>query len=1104
MTTGDPTFVLGECIAEGPTVAVYHAEDEEGRPVVVRVVTEADPRHGASGELPVELERQARTAHPGLAGLVAHGNFRAGPPDWLEGVGVEEGSWFAHPFATGGVVGRDVVPASWPAIESVLVQLLGTLSHLHARQWTHGAVTDGCVLYFPDRQPWIKLDAFRGVGPGERGTFETPPEAEASRRAALGPWSDLYSVGRFAERLVRGGSELDGERVDATSGGEVPEGVLRWVERMTAENPWHRPRSAARAIGELAALDAREAGGAEVSLRVSESSEIASDEVTEPAVRPGVFEGVEGYVRSGGPSSPSPELGSVMESRLERERDWAERACRRASGEVAASVEVPPVGREEALRRLAEAFEGVVRDESTEVVRVEGPVGAGGSLLVNWFGRTVREMGLARFSSTIHSRFGGRHEGVDGLFRRIFLGELAGFDDGAPSIGKRIRTRATRTGEVEAEVLDLDVRAALHLVGRKPSDFDYRFSSRQEKFAVAARLLDYLSEDRPFVLAFDEVRYSRESSEFVEYLADEATAPPVLVLTTAHGEGRRNRVDDVACSPDTTVCLEAIGDGRVEEFFGDLSGEGREIAEAFGDGASAPPLVLREWVRDRQLGGEVDSASVDASPSDSDLKRIWLHRFERLGPGGRGAVEVASVLGRSVDGEEWRAACRRAGIEIPTHLVARLVRLGVAHRESHGWRFAHPTVRRASRSCARRAGRLAEIADAASTVVESTSTDGHDGDLRRARLLELAERRSEEADALITAIDGAMTVGALEGLEALFDRHGRTTERLEGEERREHRIRHELSRVQLAVERSDFDEAGSRLDALFPELRQGSPSESLVKAILLSAALLERRGHLRAALRRTDEAMRIADEIGETASKGLAVKKRGSVKLWQAEWAEAIEAFRRASELFGETGCEREVLKTQRWLMVPYTYCGELEIVERAAESLRQRALEAGDRWTAAQTTNQLGEVARYRGNWAEARRQYRAFRRASERLGLYNERVGRINLGLVDVGAGDFRRARRRFDELVDLCGDDAFGQIEPTVRLGHAAALAGVGDEEGFRRAVERAGRALDRGESRKYDQFWIAERIEEIGARRGWSDDWVGSGFPLVVGGLREYFE
>jgi serine/threonine protein kinase len=236
--------VLGDVLATGGMGAVHDGQ-WDGRPVAVKVLAPAHAREEAYVRaFRTEARAMATLDHEAIVAVLALGRFETGPHAGCPYVVMER--------ADGNLVdacGRH----PWPWVAARLLSLLDGLAHAHARGITHRDLKPANVLLYGDAVRLADFGLARAFEAVEGGSREQPAgtpgympdEQRHGRWRDIGPWTDLYALGRLALDLV---ATPDGRSI------LVPEGFDRWVSRLRQPDAVDRYRRAADARAGLVAL----------------------------------------------------------------------------------------------------------------------------------------------------------------------------------------------------------------------------------------------------------------------------------------------------------------------------------------------------------------------------------------------------------------------------------------------------------------------------------------------------------------------------------------------------------------------------------------------------------------------------------------------------------------------------------------------------------------------------------------------------------------------------------------------------------------------------------------------------------------------------------
>ena len=210
---GLPGYRLLGLIARGGFSFVYLAEDEAGAQVAIKeylpaalsVRTGRDPA-------PAPSERDAAPFRDGLRCFFEEGRVLASVshPNVVRVLNffrANDTAYLVMRHEPGGTLKQRLVQASAPLPESWLrrtvAQLLNGLREVHARKLLHLDIKPANIHLREDASPvLIDFGASRRMLCAETPTLRpiftlgfAPPEVQTGSREALGPWSDIYSVG---------------------------------------------------------------------------------------------------------------------------------------------------------------------------------------------------------------------------------------------------------------------------------------------------------------------------------------------------------------------------------------------------------------------------------------------------------------------------------------------------------------------------------------------------------------------------------------------------------------------------------------------------------------------------------------------------------------------------------------------------------------------------------------------------------------------------------------------------------------------------------------------------------------------------------------------
>ena len=602
------------------------------------------------------------------------------------------------------------------------------------------------------------------------------------------------------------------------------------------------------------------------------------------------------------------------------------------------------------------------------VVVLQGGAGCGKSSLAAALGERAAELGLVELHTVVH-------------------GETTGPEDGVgPAIARMLRVRGLLAEQVheqlerEPGLREADRRALLSLLTGRPAGV-------AERHAALRGLLELRSGRRPLLLWIEDAQWGADALALVAHLATWGSLSrwPILAVITA-----REMAEESAEAQLLTRILATPRARRIE--VGPLAPGHRHalihevlrvddpLARDIERRTEGNPLfavqLVGEWIkRGALVPGEAGFVlQAGLSPElPADLHALWQERVGAALQGRpaseREALELAAILGMSVDAEEWAQAVRRAGLWASGGLVEHLVRAGLLQPPVGGaFTFIHALLRESLVRSAKAGGRAGRWHRAAAAVL---ADQGERARLRLGRHL-LALGAWEEALPALTA--GAWgLVRQSEYLAAdiaLADRE-RAVAALGLSPEDPRRVEGALMRARVARRRGDHAAARAFAAEAEAGARSGGHRALRVEALREESRHAQHEGRRREALRLLEAAEGLCEPGLKRAwvqrDRGLLLVALGreagpSLRVAAATFTEAGEDFGRATCLVGVA------TEAARKGAAPAALLDE-------AETAFTRAMAAQEPvWSLAG----LGDVARLRGDLELAVQRYDA---AIERL---------------------------------------------------------------------------------------------------------------------------
>lgn len=334
--------------------------------------------------------------------------------------------------------------------------------------------------------------------------------------------------------------------------------------------------------------------------------------------------------------------GKPGETILDETTRRSAQAAERERGRFAS----PMVGRDRERRRLNDAFEQAVGDNSCQLFTVLGTAGVGKSRLVQEFLEGIAERALVARGRCLP--YG---EGITFWPLLEAIKEVAELDDTAAVEENRARLVALLEDEPEPELVAQRVTEIIGMAEAK--------AGVEESFEAARKFLEALGRQRALVVVFDDVHWAESTFlDLVEHLADWSRGAPILLLCMARPELLEVRSSWAGGKLNaTTVLLEPLSDSECMELVSNLMGEDEladRLEQRIAEAAEGNPLFVEEMlsmlIDDGLLVAENgrwavvgDLAAVPVPPT---IHALLAARLDQLDDGERAVLERAAVEGK--------------------------------------------------------------------------------------------------------------------------------------------------------------------------------------------------------------------------------------------------------------------------------------------------------------------------------------------------------------------------------------------------------------------------------------------------------------------------
>jgi tetratricopeptide (TPR) repeat protein len=688
-----------------------------------------------------------------------------------------------------------------------------------------------------------------------------------------------------------------------------------------------------------------------------------------------------------------------------------------------------------------------VRERGFRAVLVAGEPGIGKTRLVREFARTAHEQGATVLAGSCREETLVPYQPfVEALGHYVACSSPA-------ELAVHITPRRAQLAAIVPELEDPGTASV-------PTGF----GAEQERFrlfeAVSSLLAD-AAHLRPLVLVLDDLHWADQPSLLLlRHLAHSAQGAPLIVLGTyrpveiddehplsaALAEMRRARVVE-------QLALSGLGEAEVAELIVGRAGQAapRGFVRRVANRSEGNPFFIEELLHD--VGAEADWDEAAGGVPDS-VRDLLLRRLRGLGDDCHQALSVAAVAGRDFELDVLERV-----LDYPRDQLIDLVEEGIGADvlveppQSVGrLSFSHALFRETiyeQLSATRKAAIHGRIAAA----IEETPTDRPDeragtlayhfraaGELRKAfdyhRRAAAAAERVHAQETALENLEGAivagemlgMTVATEETIRDLYRARAWTLELLGEPEGALADLKQALEGARAAGDRGTEMHAQNSLGTHWHML---DPQAS-------------RRCH--------EEALRIAEELGDDSGQVSALNRLSLVFANELEFAEAVELGERALEIARRAGDELAVSRAMDSLKFAALQLGDLERLEELCAELEQAQRQRGDLWYLQWTLCESSYVPLERCDWQEAER------RVAEALAT-SERIGDSQTGVLICDTSSWIARCRG-----DYAGSLAFGREALERGDTHAGwlgwAAAGLATPLLDLRAAEEAVAVLERG--------------------------------------------
>jgi predicted ATPase len=485
----------------------------------------------------------------------------------------------------------------------------------------------------------------------------------------------------------------------------------------------------------------------------------------------------------------------------------------------------------------------------------------------------------------------------------------------------------------------------------------------------------------------------------------------------------------------------------------DLVGEGTlpdELAAVLLARAEGNPFYLRELLRSLRDTGSIVEAEgrwtfdphVLVEVPDT-VERVVLARIDRLPPRDRDLLNAAAVIGREF---ELPLLARTAGTDLSPDSLANLTRLGLFEGAAgNEYRFSHPLIQETAYFSMLRRGR-AELHGRAAAAIEEVIEDGSDAHhavlarhhsaaghvndaVRYHRLAALASQRVVAMEEALNQLDLAIAAAGS----------------LDDESARAQLPELHLLRGQARGRASDYvggtDDLGRALEGA-----RAIGDQQVEMQALDDLGWLIRAHSYEQAIDHHQQALRIAEEVGDLPTQVTALSRMSMIYLNQLRLNEGMDLAQRALEISRASG-QYELLGTALdCRKLAALQLGHLELLEQTVAEIIAVQERANDLYLLQWAYLESATAPLARGELGKAREQIDAATEINARF--VSERIAHAMVleasSWIDRAAGDPRAAIAAMHAAVDTLGDEASPEFAAWLAASLGSHLIEQGDTD------------------------------------------------------------
>ena len=543
----------------------------------------------------------------------------------------------------------------------------------------------------------------------------------------------------------------------------IPKGVEQWVLKLLAKQPYQRYRHAADAAHGLIQLPAHppqsyiadndptsQIRRSDIGKRLKKNEPNPTLPTLSFLKKASYSDPDEDDLQIDGPETIISEHGdtSSIPDTLQIPITWRRPEATALSNTEASSMglfklRMPPlIGRIEERNYLWDTMRQVVRTHSCQAVIIQGAEGVGKTRLAQWFTRRSEEVGACTTLFAHHDEHGSDFDGARQMFTNHFR---------CSNLEADALMRHLQRVWIEDPIIDLS-RESLKFLAPWLDAFPIQnqetlqdsasvpFHNPRYRYPHIFKLLEQMSKERPLILWFEDAHHSIESIHFVLALLDYANTHNsicAMILLNVQEDATHKSVTAPLLKrlldpsephnhpkqKTSTIQLQSLSAREHRELIQTILPLDPTLAEEVAQRTEGHPgfafALLSDWIDNDQLQPTLQGLTLkqDNEPLlPETMRELWLKRLNQTLANFPAidqdetliALEMGSVLGRTIYNQEWHYCCSLLQISVSEKIISKLLDSKLITSTPQGWQFAHPILREVLQKMAEQRGALSQ------------------------------------------------------------------------------------------------------------------------------------------------------------------------------------------------------------------------------------------------------------------------------------------------------------------------------------------------------------------------------------------------------------